>query len=252
MKNNIIDNIKPCERNNAVYKYLTLPKFISLLTYQALWFSKLNHLEDKLEGMIPGLSKFLPFINYMCTDNERGGRELTVVSCWFMNDSESIKMWEEYSSLEEGIVIKSTPHKLIKSIARFTETNIPTVLGKVEYVDHNNHGMNSVDANQALKRAFVKDTKFKHENELRISTMNWKTINCIHPDGHRYESSEVIGKDANNFENPGLYILVNIDTLFNEVIISPKATDFFYLLIKRMIELYGIKAPVNRSTLTKS
>ena len=41
----------------TIWRYLTFPKFISLLLTQALWFSKLSILEDTFEGMTPALTR---------------------------------------------------------------------------------------------------------------------------------------------------------------------------------------------------
>lgn len=38
------------DMNSTVWRYMPLSKFISLLTFQALWFSKFNILQDKSEG----------------------------------------------------------------------------------------------------------------------------------------------------------------------------------------------------------
>ena len=41
------------EFDSTVWRYLTFTKFLSLLTYSALWFPKLNILQDEFEGTIP-------------------------------------------------------------------------------------------------------------------------------------------------------------------------------------------------------
>ena len=50
-------NLVRDDKIKTVWRYMSFPKFMSLLTYQALWFSKLNMLEDKYEGTIPAKTK---------------------------------------------------------------------------------------------------------------------------------------------------------------------------------------------------
>src|SRR3974377_389476 len=48
-----LKNIEPSDLDKTVWRYLTFPKFISLLAYGTVWFSKLNILTDQYEGHMP-------------------------------------------------------------------------------------------------------------------------------------------------------------------------------------------------------
>jgi hypothetical protein len=52
-------NLKSDQLDKTVWRYMSFSKFISLMTYQALWFAKLNILQDEYEGMIPSTTKEL-------------------------------------------------------------------------------------------------------------------------------------------------------------------------------------------------
>ena len=248
--------------NSTVWRYMPFSKFISMLTYQALWFSKLNRLEDKYEGMMPLLTKnmmnreyqkFKPIIHpnfhdqldEMAKKNEEDGRELTVVNCWFFGETESEKMWQKYAGTSEGVAIKSTPKRLSENILMLGDNNM-NHMGKVHYFDHAAHQLTSYKANQAIERAFIKDKKLEYEQELRLATLSLKRRYCVRMDGKPYSEDELEGKNMNNFENPGLYIGIKIDTLFTEVIVAKNAQEWFFCLVKRIIELYGINVPVTR------
>jgi hypothetical protein len=43
--------------NTVIWRYLTFPKFASLLDLGALWFSKLQILEDAEDGMTPEVTR---------------------------------------------------------------------------------------------------------------------------------------------------------------------------------------------------
>ena len=181
--------------NSTVWRYMPFSKFISMLTYQALWFSKLNRLEDKYEGMMPLLTKnmmnreyqkFKPIIHpnfhdqldEMAKKNEEDGRELTVVNCWFFGETESEKMWQKYAGTSEGVAIKSTPKRLSENILMLGDNNM-NHMGKVHYFDHAAHQLTSYKANQAIERAFIKDKEsFEDEQELRLATLSLKRPPC--------------------------------------------------------------------------
>ena len=46
-------NLSDEDFDKTAWRYLTVRKFMSLLTERALWFSKLAILEDRYEGIIP-------------------------------------------------------------------------------------------------------------------------------------------------------------------------------------------------------
>lgn len=50
-------NLQSADLEKTVWRYMPFSKFVSLIAYQALWFSKLNILQDAYEGMLPTASK---------------------------------------------------------------------------------------------------------------------------------------------------------------------------------------------------
>lgn len=128
-----------------------------------------------------------------------------------------------------------------------------TSIGRVEYVDYKTHMMTKCHANQGSERAFLKDAaSYRHEKEIRIATLNLKTPACVSPEGKPYKESEVQGKHMNNFENPGLYIAARLQRLISEIRISPEADVWFYLLVKRIVELNKWEISVKESELSQT
>lgn len=260
-------NLTPEDLHRTVWRYMPFSKFISLLTYQALWFSKLSILQDRYEGLIPPLvkarmqeeykqwkakfdsSEFHPQIDAWPTKNENDGRELSVVTCWFLGETETQRMWEEYGGSNEAVAVKSTIGRLAKCI-RVPQDETVSHLGLVSYVDHNSHDMSRYEASQAIERAFLKDKSlFSHEQEVRLVTFNVKTTACTSPEGKPYTAEEVAGAKMNNFENPGLYVGVYLNDLVTEIVVPPSAQGWFEKLVRRVVELKGLSAPVSRSQL---
>lgn len=238
------------------------------MTYRAVWFCKLRILEDDYEGRIPAPTKaklhtenqawklqfnspeFHRQIDDWPNDIEDSGRELLVVSCWFLGETESTQMWQEYGLSDESVAVTSTIKRLATSLLVPTDPTY-THFGKVEYVDHKNFNMGLYEAHQAIELAFIKDReKFAHEQEVRLVTMNFKTTGCVSPKGEPYKPDQVSGAKMNNFENPGLYVQANLPNLITKVVICPKAQPWFVALVQRIMQLSGLNVPVEKSLAT--
>lgn len=248
----------------TVWRYMPISKFVSLLTFQALWFSKLNILQDQFEGKMPAptktmmnelhheMKKNFPAEQHwqfdeMTSRNEEDSRELLVVSCWFLCETESSRMWEEYGVSDDAVAIKSTVKKLRENIG-VPQDSHATHMGRVKYIDHQNHIMSAYEASQGIERCFLKDEKkYGHEKELRIATLNTKTRYCVKPDGEPYKESEVLGKNMNNFDEPGLYIAVRFNELVSEIVASPTSGEWLVLLLRRIMKLNNFNIPVSFS-----
>ena len=107
--------------------------------------------------------------------------------------------------------------------------------------------MSAYEAHQGHERAFLKDRKFAHEQEVRIVTLNTKTSRCVSMEGRPYTVAEVSGAKMNNFENPGLYVGVHLNQVITEVVLSPSAQAWFEKLIKRIVDLCQLSVRVSRS-----
>jgi hypothetical protein len=256
-------NIDQADLDRTVWRYLTFPKYISLLTYGALWFSKLNILTDKYEGSMPNVAEmemlaehqklkemFDPRmheqIDGMNKRNVEDGRELTVVNCWFASEVESERMWAEYSRGSEGVAVKST----IRLLSQYVHCDPRvTKIGRVKYVDLNNHIMSHYEAGQAQERAFLKNLDFCHEQEVRIATLNVKGPMCVNFDGEALRPEEYQGGKMNNFDHPGLYIQVDLRRLIISTVVAPGASQWFEQLVRRTARLSEVGEPVERSKL---
>lgn len=258
-------NLGQSELDCTVWRYLTFPKYISLLTYGALWFSKLNILIDEFEGAMPIKADaemlaehqrykalFGPAsheqIDSANEKNVEDGRELTVANCWFASELESERMWKEYAGGSEGVAIKSTIGSLSQFV--FCDPRFSNI-GKVRYIDLNSYRMTPYEANQAQERAFLKRLEFCHEQEVRIVTMSLKGPTCINMDGTALKPEDYQGTRMNNFQNPGLYIRADLQRLVKSTVLAPGAPLWFELLVKRLVHLSRVGGAVERSMLER-
>lgn len=254
-------NLQDIDLDKTVWRYLTFGKYISLLAYGAIWFSKLNILIDKDEGAMPAIAAaemhaqhqalkrlFDPSMHEqfdnMISRNVEDGRELIVVNCWFEDKCESKEMWDRYAG-SDGVAIKSTIRALAEHI--FCDPQFSAV-GRVQYVDLSKHVMSHYDAHQAHERAYLKSLSFSREREIRISTMNLRGPMCVNMDGTIPRPEEYAGSKANNFEHPGIFIKANTARLIHATVVHPGAPLWFELLVRHLVRKSGIGGPVTRST----
>jgi hypothetical protein len=72
---------------------------------------------------------------------------------------------------------------------------------------------------------------------------------CVNMDGTVPTPAEYEGAKMNNFENPGLYVQVDLRNLINATVLAPGAALWFELLVRRVVHLSGLGSPILRSSL---
>jgi len=174
------------------------------------------------------------------------GRELTVVNCWYFGENESKDMWDTHVKSKEGVAICSSIRRLQNSVNAYPQYSM---IGRVKYVDFDKHVMSMYEAHQAGEIALLKknEERYKVESEVRIVSMSLKTPWCLNTDGSPLTKEQYTGKNMSNFENKGLYITANLPSLIQYIVFVPGATDWFELLVKRILKLFKLECPVKRS-----
>jgi hypothetical protein len=250
------------DSRTTIWRYLTFPKFVSLLATQALWFSKLSILTDVMEGMTPeptraqmksqdrNMEDWFPDderkqqIRRFVEVNEENGRELIVASCWFIGEHESRQMWNDYVRNDEGVAIWSTTGCLANS---FVLSHECWWMGKVDYVDLANYdGMNIYEGQQAYRRAFLKSEKYASEKELRVATMNWVAPGCLNPDGSPQTEKQKAGL-VYSPDRLGILVRTRLAELIKEVRTAPGSSEWHHNLVGLLIRNARIPCPVVRS-----
>jgi hypothetical protein len=249
----------------TIWRYLRLSKFISFLELRALWMSRLGSLVDQFEGALPdktrekmiarnldwkatfeGRRELQDQLAGMADRNVADGRDVLVVNCWFLGDTESQRMWNDYVGSDEGVALRSTLERLDRSILAKQEF---TMIGKVKYVDLSDHDMGIYHGHQAGERALLKQTEYSFENEVRIVTMNLVCPGCLNVDGSPPTETQLAGPDMFDPSRPGLYLRVDPNTLIEAVVTAPGAERWFHDLVGRLCKRYQLKSPVERSRL---
>lgn len=143
----------PANPDVKIWRYMTLTKFLWMLQKSALYFSRSDLLGDPFEGHYTQANlleedefvrlqmsspEFAKFGEQRHRDNFKiilcgssSTKSELFVSCWHMNDEESLAMWKLYAAQHDSICIQSTCSKIAQLLPD------DTFLGTVSYIDYN-------------------------------------------------------------------------------------------------------------------
>lgn len=161
---------QPKDGSVKVWRYMSLPKLISLIDSQRLYLTRLDKMSDRYEGSVTKATAEgikLHFQMTGSTANYNGvadlfiqGRAASFVSCWHANEHESEAMWRLYGGTG-GVAVQTTYSKLAQSVVNEYEVYI----GLVRYIDYEKEWF--PDAN-AFTPIMHKRKSFEHEREVRL------------------------------------------------------------------------------------
>ncbi len=220
-----------------IWRYMDFSKFVSLIDTKSLHFSVIEKLEDKFEGSITqadferemsnlnSLVSFAPDfadVSVQVYDNHSDMRKLfrrlIYVNCWCMNEHESQAMWKLYVRSRKGVAIQTTFKRLSES---FSECRESVYIGEINYSPFTSK------PNGHFIRPFLhKLPSFEYEHELRAVVSR---IPMEHPE---------IPPFVNEPVSIGEFIRVNLDTLMEQIVVSPESGGGFFDLVKSVTEKY--------------
>lgn len=240
-----------CAPEQALWRYMDIAKFLSLLEDRAIYFSRADKLGDPFEGAA-GIAERQPewdqyykefFRKSVASAPGRTvpatGSELELESsrllqefklssqrermrtyavCWHGNTVESEALWRLYCPPPSpGVVIQTTAAALLESMGPDCEIEI----GRVQYLDFRTAYASNYE------RIYTKRKSLSHESEIRAVLTNH-----MHPD-------------------PPLGHMVNVDlsVLVKAVIPSPFAPPWLHGLVARTLFRHGLSIPVISSEL---
>jgi hypothetical protein len=242
----IISNPHNISNSTIIWRYISLPKLLSLIQTQSLWFSRLDILPDEYEGEIPienqldmvddliinrhVESKFKAISSVLDVKNRLSAfKQFTLINSWTIGETESYALWKIYlSNSPYGIAIKTSFGHLEKCLKE-SDDEIEALL--VEYLAINGGKLKEITQNSQM--GFKYDF-YRYENELRLMI-----------------KGQLIKDDPNQGPKPryelGKYVRVDLDSLLQKIITPPKSPDWFEEVIKSLIKKYNLCAKVERS-----
>ena len=247
-------------------RYLPLERFLTLLEFEAMWFSRLGALQDRFEATAPQgfRAKVIALDALSMQDQElrnrlhagpwptmvaaaehgRGddGRKMFAVNCWFIGRMESEKMWKEYGAGGKGVAVCSTIQRLSTSFYIYGDYAKVSRVGRVEYVDFANHKLTR--PHDILQVSFTKDKSFSDEQEARIVTLFSFHSGCLYSDGTQ---AGIPGSPVFLPHSKGFFIKCRLQQLIRCVIVGPNTLPDFRMLMKRILSRYGLTIDVEYS-----
>ena len=211
--------------SSIVWRYMSLEKFLDLLTHKRLFFTNAANFTDGYEVSLPlnivkshrkklkaqGLSgrdleEELAVFEY----NHQPMRDLTLVNCWSMGRHESYALWKIYlGGAKAGVAIRTTFSRVKKSILAENDAYPEDIYaGVVQYKDFL--------PEQELSRFRLVTTKrefYSYEHELRMFILH-------------YPRSEGGVKPPYNLSS-GRHVALDLDTLVEQVYLSPFVAQWF-------------------------
>jgi hypothetical protein len=183
-----VEVIRPPENPNAkLWRYMDFAKFVSMLEYQGIFFTRSDCLGDPFEGSFTQVNAAARATYYnqlglsqdsikASSDFAKWIRMWTFVTCWHMNEHESAAMWKLYAEVDGSIAIQTTFRKLEKAIVkrkvkkqvvskntRYLDL-FGSSIGVVRYIDYEKE---RISEGNVYYPFFHKRKSFQHEHEVR-------------------------------------------------------------------------------------
>ncbi|MAC12606.1 MAG: hypothetical protein CMN74_10420 [Sphingorhabdus sp.] len=265
-----------------LWRYMDLPKFLSLLLDKALWLPNANLLakDDPYEGAlwdknfihrtwrsmgdVPETFKAFLNLNHRESDEEsdekvfmrymrtieqvvhisKSARSSFYVNCWHGARQESAAMWKIYGSPGPGVA-------LISDVDRIENSLVPDgkqlYCGQVNYLDDTE----PLDWSNGFNIIMSKRRCFSYENEVRI--VYWGRgdqfeeidLNLWDEERLRFNFSGFVKKTS----QAGVQVDCDLNKLINEVMISPYAPKWYMGIIEKLRDVHKLNFKITSSRL---
>jgi hypothetical protein len=241
----------PTNKDIAIWRYMDLAKYLSMLEGRSLFFARAPQLGDPFEGSSPkmmvdsreyiranrasdaALADWKDTPESFFDSIANAYREMVpryLINCWHMSEHESAAMWKLYSSSNEAVCIRSTYRRLRVDLPQCV------FIGEINYI---NYETQSLSPSNAFNFIMHKRVSFAHERELRA--VFWEMDGT--PEAQPFKKQ---------IEPTGLRIRVDIPSLVDQVYVSPAAAPWFSNLVASMTAKCGFDLPVSQSKLAAS
>ena len=226
-----------------LWRYMNLEKFQWMLEQGGIFLSRADKFDDRLEGTLSSANELYRKTIYendpqMANSHARLTEELakmkawTYVSCWRVDENESLRCWEEYTRGVEGVAIQTTYQKLAKLTARI-------FCASVRYVDFKDTW---IIENSSISPFMHKDKgQFDWEKEFRIILQQF-------PERDR-SFDEIDFYDCDRINScAGLVLEVNLPQFIERIVFSPKMSRKTQKQIKKLAASAGLVACCSKSS----
>jgi hypothetical protein len=255
--------------DTTIWRYMDLPRFISILANRGLWFTKAAALkDDPYEGYciatpinIPEYNPGQPRVKFTFGDHKSqeipldqalattrryptmicaNAKDHIYVNSWCSGESESMAMWEIYGSYGRGLAVKSSAGQY-RNAMQFALPPTQYAFGKVRY----HADLNSA---QEILRDF-------NNGEIPLSENLWNEVlnlgfhkrSCFE---HEKEWRAAMYQDER--PDKGISIESDLDQLISEIYIGPRAETYLFDVVSAIMKQFDLKKPLKKSTLLET
>lgn len=226
------------DEGQKVWRYMDVPKFISMLEHNALWLARADTFRDRHEGRFPdemrklmekayeGFGKDDPSPVKDADDFQDYLLKNTFISCWHENLDENMVMWEIYGRDNNTVAVQTTIGHMKRSIDASCITGHSLLLKKVIY-----QKAEEVSGVLLYEECFFrKRPHFAFEKEVRISLDTYSRFNPSKNTPYGYK------------------LQVQINSLIVSVLVHPDSPEWFIDVVNSIAAKYGVHAPVTRGS----
>lgn len=244
---------QPANLDTKLWRYMDFTKFISIINYSELFFSRADLLGDSFEGSYPlrNVNFLRPAIwknvlgqipqKFILTtekyyqklpDINKWLLQWFYVNSWHANDSESAAMWKMYTKSNESVAIVTTYKKLVNVLPE----NI--YVGLVNYIDYVKEELPEGNLFSVL---MYKRKSFSYETEVRAVMMD-ELPTAQHGDFIGYDTTK-----TNNVK--GKKVNIDIQQLIDGIRLAPTSPKWQKELVIAKTRKYNLNISVTDSEL---
>lgn len=245
----------PADPLLKVWRYIDLPRFVRVLQRQELFLPRASLLGDEFEGSTT--KPIAQFREHVIANRDvdpklemyrglqeahlralfehegqlaKSVREHSYVSCWHLNQHESMAMWQLYSNGAQSIALQSNFETLRDELPDYVN------VGMVKYIDYET---DFIPAGNVYYPLLHKRSSFEHEREIRA-------IAWLHPEAP--DHPEV----RERVTTAGLPVPIRLDPLIHKIFVHPQAASWFVDVVNELVNTSGLRISVVQSSLSGS
>jgi hypothetical protein len=255
------------QEDQKIWRYRSLDYLKSILKKSKLHFHRIDDFEDPFEGSIPAIvaevRRQIAESDMVKLEKEinKQMRSASFANCWHISDKELASRWEIYG-YENSVAIQTTFGRLIAALDQAKQY---ISVGKITYIDFTSDSIRyvldqlpSVEMRNMVQWMMVKRKSFAFENELRAIVQTPTLMSeeeydradyNIVIDGEKKKKKVRVhlpkhGTGTIDFRklpsDSGMDIDVDLDTLIENIYVSPKSSDEFFQEVVSLSNQYGI------------
>lgn len=233
----------PDDPNIGIWRYIDLPRYLSLLVEKALFFARADKLAevDAFEGSLP-----LKAVTNLPLNIHQQHLNQIYVNSWYVGSGESTAMWKIYSENHPGIALKSSYARL-RDCWQFQRQVFIGLINYIDYVE------DTFPTDNAFYPLLHKQRAYSHESELRAAVENFGAgigEPILEQQARdRPESERFL--QANKWAKDGILVPVDLSVLIDAIVLAPRANQWEFDLVRKLSEHFGVRAQIRSSDLDR-